>query len=352
MQQGTLQRPENPTLKRHQQKRCITSHKQQGLALKSDKLKFLVFTLVVLLAPWPLAGGYLTNVLIFVGINSILALGLNLLLGYAGQISLGQAAFFGLGAYGSGILTATYEVNPWLAMIIVAVCVAAFAFAIGFPVLRLKGHYLAMATLGVGIIANIAFNETIDLTGGPSGLSGIPSLSVGTFVFETDLSNYYLVWGFALVIILLSLNLVNSRFGRGLRAIHDSEVAARVMGVNARLMKVQIFTLSAFISAIAGSLYCHVMTFISPTSFGFHTSIELLTMVVIGGLGSVYGSVLGALLLTMLPEILRTFHDYDIIFYGLMLIVMTIYMPGGLVGIPTVLRSWLPAGKAKGGANA
>lgn len=237
-------------------------------------------------------------------------------------------------------------------MVVVALCVAAFAFAIGFPVLRLKGHYLAMATLGVGVIANIAFNETVDLTGGPSGLSGIPNLSLGGVIFDTDLRNYYLVWGFALVMILLSLNLVNSRFGRALRAIHDSEVAARVMGVNARLMKVQVFTLSAFISAIAGSLYCHVMTFISPTSFGFHTSVELLTMIVIGGLGSVYGSILGALLLTMLPELLRTFHDYDIIVYGLLLIVMTIYMPGGLVGIPAALRRLLPAGKAKGGANA
>jgi len=317
--------------------------------MKSEKLKFLVFCLVVVVLPLPLATGYLTNVLVFVGINSMLALGLNLLLGYAGQISLGQAAFFGLGAYGSGVLTTKFAMNPWLAMIAVAVCVAAFAFAIGFPVLRLKGHYLAMATLGVGVIAHIAFNETVDLTGGPSGLSGIPNLTLGSFTFDSDLKNYYLVWSFALVVILLSLNTVNSRFGRGLRAIHDSEVAARVMGVNARLMKVQIFTLSAFISAIAGSLYCHVMTFISPTSFGFNVSVELLTMVVIGGLGSVYGSILGALLLTLLPELLRTFQDFDIVVYGLLLVSMTIYLPGGLVrGIPALFRRFLPAR----GANA
>ena len=299
---------------------------------------------MVIAAPLPLAGGYLVNVLVFVGINSMLALGLNLLLGYAGQISLGQAAFFGLGAYGSGVLTTMFAMNPWLAMAVVAVSVAAFAFVVGFPVLRLKGHYLAMATLGVGVIAHIAFNETIDLTGGPSGLSGIPNLSIGSFVFDTDLRNYYLVWSFALVVILLSLNVMNSRIGRGLRAIHDSEVAARVVGVNARLMKVQVFTASALISALAGSLYCHVMTFISPTSFSFHVSIELLTMVVIGGLGSVYGSVLGAVLLTLLPEMLRAFQDYDIIFYGLLLVSMTMYMPGGLVrGIPSLFRRLIPA---------
>lgn len=311
--------------------------------MKSEKLKFLVFALVVLVAPLLVSGGYLSNVFVFVGINSMLALGLNLLLGYAGQISLGQAAFFGLGAYGSGILTTKFAMNPWLAMAAVALCVGAFAFAIGFPVLRLKGHYLAMATLGVGVIANIAFNETVDLTGGPSGLSGIPNLSLGGFTFDSDLKNYYLVWSFALVVILLSLNLVNSRVGRGLRAIHDSEVAARVMGVNARLMKVQVFALSAIISALAGSLYCHVMTFIAPASFSFPVSIEFLTMVVIGGLGSIYGSVLGALLLTLLPELLRAFQDYDIIVYGLLLVSMTIYLPGGLVrGIPALFRLLRP----------
>lgn len=310
---------------------------------KSERLKFLLFAVAVLLAPLPVAGSYLANVFIFIGINSMLALGLNLLLGYAGQISLGQAAFFGLGAYGSGVLTTVYAWDPWLAMGAVALCVAAFAFAIGFPVLKLKGHYLAMATLGVGVIVNIVFNETVDLTGGPSGLSGIPNLSVGGFTFDTDIKNYYLVWGFALLTILLALNMVNSRFGRGLRAIHDSEVAARVMGVNARLMKVQVFALSAFISAIAGSLYSHVMTFISPTSFSFGMSVELLTMVVIGGLGSVYGSVLGALLLTILPELLRTFQDYDIVVYGLLLLVMTIYLPGGLVrGIPQLWARLAP----------
>ena len=143
---------------------------------------------------------------------------------------------------------------------------------------------------------------------------------------------------FTLATILLSLNLAHSRIGRALRAIHDSEVAARVMGVNARLLKVRIFALSAFISAIAGSLYAHTMTFVSPASFGFNFSVELVTMVVIGGLGSIYGSLFGAALLTLLPEMLRTFQDYDIVVYGLILILMTMFMPGGLVrGIPAII---------------
>lgn len=270
------------------------------------------------------------NVLIFVGIHTMLVVALNLLLGFAGQISLGHAAFFGLGAYISGILTSAYSFNPWIAMALAAVVVGALAFAVGFPILKLKGHYLAMATLGMGIIVYILFNEAVDLTGGPSGLSGIPNLSIGKLIFDNDLKNYYLIWAFTLIIILFSLNIAHSRIGRALRAIHDSEVAARVLGINCRLLKVQIFALSAFISAIAGSLYAHTMTFVSPASFGFNFSVELVTMVIVGGLGSIYGSLLGAALLTLLPEMLRAFQDYDIIVYGMILILMTMYMPGGL----------------------
>ncbi|HOE32897.1 MAG TPA: branched-chain amino acid ABC transporter permease [Smithella sp.] len=292
---------------------------------------FVIFALAVLSVPFFLQGNYLLNVLVFVGINTMLAVGLNLLLGYAGQISLGHAAFFGMGAYISGIVTSRYPVEPFLIIFLAAVCVGLIAFVIGFPILKLKGHYLAMATLGFGIIMYIIFNETVDWTGGPSGLSGIPSLKIGPVVFDNDQSNYYLVWVFTLVVMMLSINLSNSRIGRALRAIHDSEVAARVMGVNARFLKVQIFTVSAVISAVAGSLYAHVMTFIAPASFGFNFSVELLTMIVIGGLGSVYGSFLGAVILTMMPEFLRVFQDLDIVIYGLMLILMTMYMPGGLI---------------------
>ncbi len=318
--------------------------------MKRELLKFLIFAAILLCIPFLFKGGYLLNVLVFVGIHTMLAVGLNLLLGYAGQISLGHAAFFGMGAYISGILTATYAVNSWLAMMIAAIVVGIMAFVIGFPILKLKGHYLAMATLGLGIIIYITFNELIEVTGGPSGLSGIPNLSLGPLIFDSDQKNYFLIWIFTLATMLLSINLANSRIGRALRAIHDSEVAAQVMGVNVRLLKVQIFTLSAAISAIAGSLYAHTMTFISPASFGFNFSIELLTMVVIGGLGSIYGSFLGAALLTLLPELLRAFQDYDIIIYGLLLILMTMFMPGGLVrGLPAILAVISP--KTPGGGK-
>ena len=308
--------------------------------MKQELLKFLIFAAAVFMAPLFFSGGYLMNVFIFIGIYTILAVALNLLLGLAGQISLGQAAFFGLGAYVSGVLTTAYAANSWLSMAIAVIIVGIIAFILGFPILKLRGHYLAMATLGMGIIVYIIFNETVDLTGGPSGLSGIPNLSLGGIVFDSDIKNYYLVWSFTLVTILLSVNLSASRIGRALRAIHDSEVAARIMGVNVRLLKVQVFTISGIFSALAGSLYAHTVTFISPTSFGFNVSIELLTMVIIGGLGSIYGSFVGAAILTLLPEFFRTFQDYDIIVYGLTLIIVTMFMPGGLVrGVPILARS-------------
>jgi branched-chain amino acid transport system permease protein len=321
--------------------------------MRKEMIKFLIFVAVVAIAPVIFAGGYLMNVLVFVGINTMLAIALNLLLGFAGQISLGHAAFFGLGAYISGVMTATYGFNPWLSMLCAAIATWLLAFILGFQILKLKGHYLAMATLGFGIIIYILLNETVDLTGGPSGLVGIPSLSIGPLLFDSDLKNYILIWSFTIITVLLCANIANSRIGRALRAIHDSEIAARVMGINAGLLKVRIFALSALISAVAGSLYAHTMMFISPASFGFNFSVELVTMVIIGGLGSVYGSFLGAALLTLLPEFLRSLQEYDIVVYGLILIVMTMYMPGGLVrGFPELLKSLIPSGIGRSRGNA
>jgi branched-chain amino acid transport system permease protein len=321
--------------------------------MRSDLIKCGLLALVIAVVPYFLAGSYLLNVFIFIGIHAMLAIALNLLLGFAGQISLGHAGFFGLGAYCSGILTVTYGLNAWLAMLIAALAVAMIAYVIGFPILKLKGHYLAMATLGLGIIFYIFFNELVDLTGGPSGFSGIPNLAIGSLTFDSDVKNYFLIWTFTIGTVVLSVNLSNSRIGRALRAIHDSEIAARVMGVNARQLKVQVFTLSALISSIAGSLYAHTMTFIAPASFGFNFSVELVTMVIIGGLGSVYGSLLGAVILTLLPEVLRAFQDYDIVIFGAVLILMTMFMPGGLVrGIPALLSKLRPTRKLEGEGNA
>ena len=292
---------------------------------------WLIFTLGVALVRLSVANDYYFTLLNIIGINTLLVVGLNLLLGYAGQISLGHAAFFGLGAYTSGILTATYGVSPWLALPAGLVVAGVAAVLVGVPALKLRGYYLAMATLGFGIIVYIVFNQAQVLTGGPSGLSGISSLSLFGFPLDSPERLFLLIWPVLGVILLLSANLVDSRLGRALRALHDSEAAAQSLGVNTSRAKLLVFVWSALYAALAGSLYAHTLKFIEPTTFNFMFSIKLVTMVVVGGMASVWGSLLGAAVLTILPELLTVFHDYEVLIFGAILMVVIIFLPRGLV---------------------
>ena len=292
---------------------------------------FALFSLVLLVFPLAITNRYHLNVLIFIGIHSIIAIGLDLLVGYTGQISLGHAAFFGMGAYITGILSARWSWPPIAGLAVAVLGVGAVAYVIGVPTLKLHGHYLAMATLGFGIIVFIFFNELVPLTGGPSGLTGIGKMSLFGYGFDSELKYYYLVCAALLFTLLLSINVVSSRVGRALKAIHGSEVASSVLGVNVPRFKVAVFVLSAVYAAIAGWLFSHYITFIAPSSFGFLFSIKLITMVVIGSLGSIWGGIFGAALLTSLPEILHVFRNYETTVFGLILITVMIFMPKGLL---------------------
>ncbi len=293
--------------------------------------RWVLFALVALAIAAGLDNEYYFTLLNFVGIHTLLVVGLNLLLGYAGQISLGHAAFFGLGAYTSGILTATCGVNPWLALLAGLVLSGSAAFLIGVPALKLRGYYLAMATLGFGIIVFIILNQAQPLTGGPSGLSGIPPLTLAGFPLNTARRLYPLIWLAVGVILALSANLVDSRAGRALRALHDSEAAAASLGVDTARLKLKIFIWSALYASLAGSLYAHSLNFIAPASFGFMFSIKLVAMVVLGGMASIWGSLLGAGVLTVLPEVLTVFHDFEVVIFGAILMVVMIFLPRGLV---------------------
>jgi branched-chain amino acid transport system permease protein len=293
--------------------------------------RWVLFAAGALIPAVALNNDYYLTLLNFIGIYTLLVVGLNLLLGYAGQISLGHAAFFGLGAYASGILTATYGVNPWLALLAGLVVSGLAALLIGIPALKLKGYYLAMATLGFGIIVYIIFNQAQGLTGGPSGLHGIPSLSLAGFPLNTPERLYFLIWTAVGLILALSANLVDSRAGRAIRALHDSEAAAQSLGVNTARLKLKVFILSALYASLAGSFYAHTLNFIAPSSFGFMFSIKLVTMVVLGGMASIWGSLLGAGVLTILPEMLSAFHDFEVIVFGAILMVVMIFLPRGLV---------------------
>ena len=306
--------------------------------LGKDYLILGVFLLAVAVFPLIIANKYLISVMIFLGMYTIIVSGYNLLMGYAGQVSLGHAAFWGLGAYVSGVLTAQFGVHPWIAFAAAMIFNAAVAFLIGYPTLKLTGHYLAMATLGLGIIIQIFFINLNSLTMGPSGLTGIPRISIAGYVFNNDFRYYYFVWFFVALTLIITLNVVNSRVGRALRAINSSEVAAASMGIHVAKYKVQIFMLSAVFASIAGSLYVHYLTFVSPETFSFWASIVLLIMVVFGGVGTFWGPILGAIVLTLIPEYLRAYGDLHIFLYGLMLVVVMVFMPSGVIGIFSSLR--------------
>jgi branched-chain amino acid transport system permease protein len=298
---------------------------------RKDLFIILIIAMGIGAFPW-LGGGneYYLSILIFMGINGIITMGLSLLMGYAGQISLGHAAFFGLGAYSSGILTAQYSFPPLVAFGAGILLSALVAFVVGKPTLRLKGHYMAMATLGFGEILFIVFNELSPLTGGPSGLSGIPTLTILGYSFGAR-AYLYLVWGFVILFLIFSLNVINSRVGRALRAVHGSELAAGAMGVDASRYKLGVFVLSAIYASVAGSLYAHFINFISPGSFSLMFSILLLMMVVVGGAETIWGALVGAAVITPLPEYLRGLEDFEVLAYGAILMVFLLFLPRGIL---------------------
>ncbi len=295
--------------------------------------KYIPLALFALfMAPLPFfISNYEAKILVFAGINAILAIGLCLLMGYAGQISLGHAAFYGVGAYTSAILTTKYGMSVWLGFLAAIVLSALVALVIGIPSLRLKGHYLAMATLGFGEIMSVLFTETDSLTNGPEGIVSIPPISIGNFTLMTAQHYYYFVWGIAILLLAVAINIIYSRVGRALRALHEGEIAAQAMGVNTAKYKVQIFVLSAVYGGIAGSLYAHFVNFINPSPFTLIFSIVLVLIVVLGGTGRIWGAVVGAFVLTLLPEYLRVFQEYNLIIYALILVLVMIFMPQGLV---------------------
>ncbi len=274
---------------------------------------------------------YALHLTILAGIYIILTISLNLIIGYAGQVSLGHAAFYGIGAYASA-LAALHWHWPFPASALAAILVAGLCgLGLGLPTLRLKEDYLAIVTLGFGVIVDLVFLN-LDITGGPDGLPGIPPPSFWGMSFRTPWHYLILVTVTIILVLIATYRLVDSYHGRALRAIRDHEVTAQVMGINSPAYKVVIFTLAAGLAGLAGSLYAHYITFINPESFGLHTSILILAMVVLGGMGSIAGSILGAVILTILPEMLRQTHGYQDLIYGGLLMILLIWRPEGLLG--------------------
>ncbi len=288
---------------------------------------------------------YYFTVIIYIGINIILASSLNLINGFAGQFSLGHAGFMALGAYGAAVITRTFDATAGdpmsIALLPVAlvgggVVAAVAGLLVGIPSLRLRGDYLAITTLGFGEIIRVVI-QNIEFLGGARGFTGIPKLT-----------DFFWVFGFAAIVVFVISNLINSTYGKGFLSLRDDEIAAQSMGIDTTRYKVVAFVTGAFFAGIAGGLYAHFVSYINPAQFSFIKSIEIVVMVIVGGMGSITGVILAAIILTILPEALRGIAEYRMVIYSLLLIIIMISRPQGLFGKGFSLGKFLAMKKSQG----
>lgn len=290
----------------------------------------LLIGVVIVVAPLFFPSAYYYRVAALVCIFALACTGLNLLMGFAGQVSLGHAGFLGIGAYAVAIGPTHFGVPSWASFFAGAVLSAVVAYIVGRPMLRLKGYYLAVGTLGFGLLLSIVFTSEATFTGGPDGMT-VPRLVLFGWPVRGAETWY---WISAVTFVLgavLAYNLIDSPAGRSLRAIHDSEVAARVLGVDVARTKVTVFVISAVYASVAGSFLAMFNGHITPDVSGFLRSIELVAMVVLGGMGSIFGSLIGSIILVVLPQALTTLHDYEQMVLGLIIMGVMIFLRRGTV---------------------
>ena len=303
---------------------------------------------VVALLPLLLPNAFYFDVAIRIAILAVNGIALNLLMGYTGQISLGHAGFFGLGAYGSAVLTTHFGWAPLPALLAAAGLTAVIAWGVARVILRLRGPYLAMATLGLGLIISIVLGNEAAWTGGPDGMP-VDGFSLFGLTLSGERQWYWVFGGLLIATVILAQNLIDSPAGRALQALHGSETAASVAGIDVGRRKIAVFVLSATVSAMLGSLSAHYSGYINPGIAGFLQSVELVIIVVLGGMASIYGSIFGAVVMGLLPQILAGYEGWDSVLFGVILVVTMIFLPRGVVpSLATRLRSAGVTGK--GGA--
>lgn len=285
---------------------------------------------IVAILPFTFPSSYYLRVASLVWVSAFAAIGLNVLMGKAGQVSLGHAAFFGIGAYSVAIGPAHFGLPSWASLVIGACISGLLAYLVGRPILRLKGHYLAIATLGIGVLVALVITTESRWTGGPDGMP-VAKLTVFGWRVSTAYAWYWLSGAFLLAGAWIALNLDDTPTGRAFLALHDSEVAARVVGIDVARLKLRAFVIAAVYASIAGSLLAMMNGFVNPDLAGFQHSVELVTMVVLGGLGSVVGSFVGAAVLVVLPQALTVFQEYENLMLGFIIIVSMVFMRDGIV---------------------
>jgi branched-chain amino acid transport system permease protein len=268
-----------------------------------------------------------------VGIFVILAQGLNILFGYAGQISIGHAAFYAIGAYASALLAARLSFPFWASSLLSLLFTGLVGFLLGLTCLRLRGEYLAITTVAFGEIVQVILTQWEEVSGGPEGFLNIPKAHIGSFLFDTPVRFYYLTLLITLLSLVLARNLTSFKLGRSFRSVRDDPLAANILGIDTTRVKLIAFVLSAAYSGLAGSLYAHYSRALLPDYFSLSLSVLIFMMVMLGGMGSLYGPVIGAILLTVSFELLRVLQVYQMVIYGVLVLLITIFAPEGLVGI-------------------
>ena len=300
---------------------------------KIKKPLAVIGILFLLLFPVIITSSYYLHVMILAGIYVVLSLSLNLITGYTGQLCLGHAAFFGIGAYAGALLMVNVHMNFFFALICSFIISGIFGLLLGIPALRLRGDYLAIVTLGFGEIVHLVFVNWTELTNGPMGIRSIPGPSLFGIELDGNQEFYYLILIITALVLFLLNRLVNSGFGMAMQTIKADEIAAESIGIYPVKYKLIAFILSSGLVGLAGCFYASYISYISPTTFVYNTSVTILAMVVLGGLGSLTGSVIGGVVLTLLPEVLRSISDYRMIFFGALMIIMMIFKPEGFWGV-------------------
>jgi branched-chain amino acid transport system permease protein len=317
---------------------------------RQQKSLLLFVIALCVLAPF-VVSGYAARLIVDATIAAIAVLGLNIVFGYAGLISLGHAAFAGLGAYGVAILTVHYGFNPWLAALAAVLVTAVVAYIIGRILLRLKGHYLALATLGLNVSFTIIASNVIWLTGGSDGISNIPPLNLFGLRLATERSFYWFALAVLVLLVWVSNRIRRSHLGRSFVAVRDDEIAASMTGIAVARTKTSAFTIGAVFAALAGCLFAFHVSFVSPEDFAYAHSITFLAMLIVGGEGTIAGAIVGAVAVTMLPEALRGVGNAYLLCFAILVLLVLILMPQGLVGLARQLKPRLPAGPAAAGGT-
>ncbi len=304
------------------------------------KLILLGVLLAALVAvPFLIKDTYILHVIILCFIYSCLALSLNLIIGLTGQFSLGHVTFYGIGAYVTALLMLKAGMSFWPAALISAVCVGIFGYLLALPAINLRGDYLAVVTLGFGEVFRLFLVNAIGITRGPMGLPGIPAPKIGSFLINSKQEYYYLALIILVAVVIFVRRLMVSGFGMAMLSVREDDIAASAIGIYPRKYKLQAFVIGAVIAGVMGSFYAVYMSFISPSSFQYGESITMVSMVILGGMGSIAGPILGACILTVLPEALRSFSEYRMIIYGAALVIMMIFKPNGIWGLDKRVRN-------------